>query len=108
MAIDSLRNQAISAMPESVATRSSKLTSKSESNHSTTLRSTSPDDVIFTAAAKTLAQATEIARESDGVDYEKVEYFKQQLDQGTYEVDAKETAARMIAEHKSLGFLLNS
>lgn len=109
MAIDILSNHTIKAMPESVATRSSKMTaSAKESDRSSILSSPSPDDVVFTAAARTLSQATDIARESDGVDYDKVAYFKQQLEQGTYEIDAEATAEKIIAEHKDLGFILNS
>ena len=105
MAIDILRNHAIQAMPESVASRSTKVAPKApESLRGDSLSTPSPDDVILTAAAQTFSQATNIARESDGVDYDKVAYFKQQL---TYHVDATRTAAKMLAENDALSFLLD-
>ena len=108
MAIDILRNHAIQAMPESVASRSTKVAPKApESLRGDSLSTPSPDDVILTAAAQTFSQATNIARESDGVDYDKVAYFKQQLEQGTYHVDATHTAAKMLAESDALSCLLN-
>lgn len=107
MAIDILRNHAIQAMPEYVANRT-KLTAKSpESVKVDTLKTPSEDDVVLTAAAQTFSQALSVAQESDGVDHDKVAYFKQQVANGSYKADAERTASKMLEESESLSFLLD-
>lgn len=107
MAIDILRNHAIQAMPEYVANRT-KLTAKNlESVKVNTLKTPKEDDVILTAAAQTFSQALNVAQESDGIDHDKVAYFKKQVESGLYKANAEKTASKILEESESLNFLLD-
>lgn len=105
MAIDILFDNAIKAMPENVARarRATTQDAKAEGKVSSTAPGT--DDVVFTEKAKTLSKAADIARSSDGIDYDKVAALKQQYENGTLEFDFNRVADKLIASERSLNQL---
>ena len=109
MAIDLLRDRTITAMPESVAPTRTQASTKTKAVAANlgASKTQEPDDVQFTQEAKNVARATEIALQSDGIDYEKVAAIKHQLATGTFEIDDARTAAMMLAASSDLSFLLD-
>lgn len=103
MAIDMLRDNAIKAMPENVAQARRATTQQAKAEAKQSVASApSIDDVVFTEKAKTLSKAAEIAKKSDGIDYDKVAAFKQQYEDGTLEFNFDRVAEKMIASESSL------
>ena len=104
MAIDILRDHAIKAMPENVAQarRATTQQAKAEVRPVSVPSAPSIDDVVFTEKAKTLSKAADIAKRSDGIDYDKVAALKQQFENGTLEFDFERVAEKMIASENSL------
>ena len=110
MAIDFVRERAITAMPESVAqTRSATKAQSKVAAYSagSADKTQEPDDVRFTEGAKTVARATDLALQSDGIDYAKVAAIRHQLATGTFEFNDQRTAAKMLAASQDLSFLLD-
>lgn len=104
MAIDILRDNAIKAMPENVA-QARRLTTqnaKAQAVASPATPAASKDDVVFTEKAKTLSKAAEVARKSDGIDYEKVADLKQQYENGTLKFDYEVVAEKLIESERAL------
>lgn len=105
MAIDILRDNAIKAMPENVAhARGSRLNTKGQNtvNEAPAKTVYSPDDVVFTEKAKSLSKAADIARNADGIDYDKVAALKKQYEEGTLEFDYERIAAKMMASEQAI------
>ena len=110
MAIDFVRERAITAMPESVAQTRSATTAQSKVaaySAGSAAKTQEPDDVRFTEGAKTVARATDLALQSDGIDYAKVAAIRHQLATGTFEFNDQRTAAKMLAASQDLSFLLD-
>lgn len=106
MAIDLLNDYAVKSRAESVSNLRNKTVSKESSSNSSATSSANSalgtDDVVFTDSAKTLTQATNIARESDGIDYEKVARIKQQLKDGTFEFNYDRIADKLLASEEAI------
>jgi negative regulator of flagellin synthesis FlgM len=56
------------------------------------------DTVELSSLAKDLQRAAEVARATPEVRAEKVAALKEKIDSGTYEVDSKELASKMIVD----------
>ncbi len=109
MAIDILHSYASQAMPESMArARSSKLTAPSAASANTSASAVraSNDDVVITETANTISQAVKAASEYDGIDYDKVNAIKKQLEDGTFEFNFERVAQKMIDHETALSLLL--
>lgn len=104
MAIDIFHDNAIKAMPENVAQarRATTQQAKSEEKNLSFISAPSIDDVVFTEKAKTLSKAANIAKSSDGIDYDKVAALKQQYENGTLEFNFERVADKLIASEKAL------
>ncbi len=94
MAIDILRDNMIKAMPESITKKvASGIKAKDASS---SVVSSKEDSVSITDSAKTLARATEKAKNSDGIDHDKVEALKQSIADGSYKVDYQNLANKIL------------
>ncbi len=108
MAIDSLHDYALKAVSEKATP--SRITSAKQAQPSVTSvenqAGLSNDDVVITAAAKTLTQATAMARKSDGIDHNLVAEIKKQLAEGTFKFDDEATAEMLLSTERDLVDLL--
>lgn len=106
MAIDFLRSTAIQAMPETVANRNIKRTADDAQSvnaaNTTTASKYSVDEVALTETARMYSAAKAQADASDGVDYEKVALYRQQIEDGTYEINPERIADKMISFERAL------
>lgn len=60
------------------------------------------DTVSITEQTQILKDATCIANDSDGIDYQKVEELKQQIHDGTYQVDYESLANKIVDSEDEL------
>lgn len=104
MAIDIFHDNAIKAMPENVAQARRATTQQAKSVEKSAAFSSAPsiDDVVFTEKAKTLSKAANIAKNSDGIDYDKVAALKQQYENGTLEFNYERIADKLMASEQAL------
>lgn len=104
MAIDILRDHAIKAMPENVAQARRATTQQAKAAVKPVSVPSAPsiDDVVFTEKAKTLSKAANIAKNSDGIDYDKVAALKQQYENGTLEFNYERIADKLMASEQAL------
>lgn len=65
-------------------------------------------EVEISDSAQLMRQASDIAKSASGYRQEKIEALKKSIQAGTYHVDAKEIADRLVDEHLSSDFGKNN
>lgn len=65
-------------------------------------------DVEISDGAQLMRQASEIAKSSGGTRQEKIDALKKSIQSGTYQIDAKEIADRLVEEHLNSDFGKNN
>jgi len=71
---------------------------KAESSSGQTTQVSTEDSVVLSPKAKEIQQARKLLEEVPDIREEKVARLKEQIENGTYEIDAKKIAAKMIRE----------
>ena len=65
-------------------------------------------EVEISDSAKLMRQASDLAKTASGTRQEKIEALKKSIQAGTYHVDAKEIADRLVEEHLNSDFGKNN
>ena len=106
MAIDALNNRSLDGLKEPDATakpaapKASVLTGEKVSTAEVAEKAT--DAVMLTDTAKTLAKATNKAKESSGIDEAKVEKIKAAIQDGSYKINYESVANKLIDSEDEL------
>ena len=96
MAIDVLSDRSYNGIKESVATAKNVATSTAKSAVAQKKVAVQSDDVVLTDSAKTLAKATDAARNASGIDEAKVEKLKAAISDGSYKINYESVANKLI------------
>ena len=81
------------------AANSSKKTGQAEAAQTNSAQGSQAAKVELSSRAQDIKKIKELAMNSPDVDANKVEKFKRMIAEGTYKVDAKAVADRMVDEH---------
>ena len=102
MAIDVLSDRSYNGIKESVATAKNVATSTAKSAVAQKKVAVQSDDVVLTDSAKTLAKATDAARNASGIDEAKVEKLKAAISDGSYKINYESVANKLIDSEDEL------
>lgn len=102
MAIDVLSDRSYNGIKESVATAKNVATSTAKSAVAQKKVAVQSDDVVLTDSAKTLAKATDVARNASGIDETKVEKLKAAISDGSYKINYESVANKLIDSEDEL------
>ena len=102
MAIDVLSDRSYNGIKESVATAKNVATSTAKSAVAQKKVAVQSDDVGLTDSAKTLAKATDAARNASGIDEAKVEKLKAAISDGSYKINYESVANKLIDSEDEL------
>lgn len=102
MAIDVLSDRSYNGIKESVVTAKNVATSTAKSAVAQKKVAVQSDDVVLTDSAKTLAKATDVARNASGIDEAKVEKLKAAISDGSYKINYESVANKLIDSEDEL------
>lgn len=100
MAIDMITSNAAKSMPETIASKTAG--KKTINTASTTKAPDSNDAIALSADAKVFSSAVATAKASDGIDHQKVEALRKQIQEGTYQIDYQKLANNMVESDKQI------
>ena len=100
MAIDMINSNVAKSMPETIASHNAG--KKTINTAATTKAPSSTDAIALSADAKVFSSAVATAKASDGVDIQKVDTLRKQIQDGTYEIDYQKLAHNMVESEKQI------